>query len=207
MCAAPASMSPLVRIPRPRARTSAAWASLPREHGLRELSMGTSQDYRVAAEEGATYVRVGSTIFGWLANCSEQDRLPTAVTFRVAMGFADVRNKTLVYFGIAEEEEWDEDGYLTDEELQRAYAERPNVRRLRRAARAVRTSTTGPTRNRRPAAHERPRRRRHASGAPAASWRREPAVGRRACRRCTSSCRAASTTPSRSPTASRKASR
>jgi pyridoxal phosphate enzyme (YggS family) len=34
------------------------------EHGLRELSMGTSQDYRVAAEEGATYVRVGSTIFG-----------------------------------------------------------------------------------------------------------------------------------------------
>ena len=33
-------------------------------HGLHELSMGTSQDYRVAAEEGATYVRVGSTIFG-----------------------------------------------------------------------------------------------------------------------------------------------
>ena len=32
-------------------------------HGLRELSMGTSQDYRVAAEEGATYVRLGSTIF------------------------------------------------------------------------------------------------------------------------------------------------
>jgi cell division inhibitor SepF len=46
------------------------------------------------------------------------------------MGFGDVWNKTLVYFGIAEEEDWDEDGYLTDEELQRAYAERPNVRRL-----------------------------------------------------------------------------
>jgi cell division inhibitor SepF len=46
------------------------------------------------------------------------------------MGFGDVWNRTLVYFGIAEEEEWDEDGYLTDEELQRAYAERPNVRRL-----------------------------------------------------------------------------
>jgi cell division inhibitor SepF len=54
------------------------------------------------------------------------------------MGFADVWNKTLVYFGIAEEEEWDEDGYLTDEELQRVYAERPNVRRLapRRARRS-----------------------------------------------------------------------
>jgi PLP dependent protein len=32
--------------------------------GLSELSMGTSQDYRVAAEEGATIVRVGSILFG-----------------------------------------------------------------------------------------------------------------------------------------------
>ena len=32
-------------------------------HGLRELSMGTSQDYRVAAEEGATYIRVGSVLW------------------------------------------------------------------------------------------------------------------------------------------------
>jgi cell division inhibitor SepF len=45
------------------------------------------------------------------------------------MGFADVWNKTLVYFGIAEEEDWDED-YVTDEDIQRSYAERPNVRRL-----------------------------------------------------------------------------
>jgi PLP dependent protein len=37
---------------------------LAEEHGLQELSMGTSQDYQVAVEEGATYVRVGSTIFG-----------------------------------------------------------------------------------------------------------------------------------------------
>jgi pyridoxal phosphate enzyme (YggS family) len=34
------------------------------EHSLQELSMGTSQDYRVAAEEGATLVRVGSVVFG-----------------------------------------------------------------------------------------------------------------------------------------------
>jgi cell division inhibitor SepF len=47
------------------------------------------------------------------------------------MAFADVWNRTLVYFGIAEEEdEWDEDGYLTNEELERSYGERPNVRRL-----------------------------------------------------------------------------
>jgi pyridoxal phosphate enzyme (YggS family) len=36
---------------------------LAREHGLHHLSMGTSQDYRVAAEEGATIVRVGSILY------------------------------------------------------------------------------------------------------------------------------------------------
>ena len=47
------------------------------------------------------------------------------------MSFSDVWNRTLVYFGIAEEEdEWDEDGYLTEEDLERTYSERPNVRRL-----------------------------------------------------------------------------
>jgi pyridoxal phosphate enzyme (YggS family) len=38
-------------------------AALAREHGLAELSMGTSQDWAVAVEEGATLVRVGSTLF------------------------------------------------------------------------------------------------------------------------------------------------
>ena len=33
------------------------------EHGLTDLSMGTTQDYAVAAEEGATMVRVGSVLF------------------------------------------------------------------------------------------------------------------------------------------------
>jgi PLP dependent protein len=37
---------------------------LAEEHGLRELSMGTSQDYRVAVEEGATYIRIGSVLYG-----------------------------------------------------------------------------------------------------------------------------------------------
>ncbi len=32
-------------------------------HGLHELSMGTSQDWRVAVEEGATLIRIGSTLF------------------------------------------------------------------------------------------------------------------------------------------------
>jgi cell division inhibitor SepF len=48
------------------------------------------------------------------------------------MGFSDVWNRTLVYFGIAEDDEWDEDGYATNEELERSYGarERANVRRL-----------------------------------------------------------------------------
>jgi len=33
------------------------------QYDLPELSMGTSQDYRVAAEEGATLVRVGSVLY------------------------------------------------------------------------------------------------------------------------------------------------
>ena len=47
------------------------------------------------------------------------------------VGLADLWNRTLVYFGIAEED-WDEEGYVTEEELERTYAERPNVRRLPR---------------------------------------------------------------------------
>jgi pyridoxal phosphate enzyme (YggS family) len=42
--------------------------ALAEEHGLAELSMGTSQDYRVAVEEGATYVRIGSTLFAGIAD-------------------------------------------------------------------------------------------------------------------------------------------
>jgi PLP dependent protein len=37
---------------------------LAEEHALPELSMGTSQDYRVAAAEGATLVRVGAVLYG-----------------------------------------------------------------------------------------------------------------------------------------------
>ena len=38
-------------------------AQLARDHGLAQLSMGTSQDWRIAVEEGATLIRVGSTLF------------------------------------------------------------------------------------------------------------------------------------------------
>ncbi len=54
------------------------------------------------------------------------------------MGVGDVWNRALVYFGIVEEDEyWDDEAFDAEEELDRGYRERPNVRRLaprRRAA-------------------------------------------------------------------------
>ncbi|HSI79905.1 MAG TPA: YggS family pyridoxal phosphate enzyme [Solirubrobacterales bacterium] len=38
-------------------------AELAAAHGLRRLSMGTSQDWTVAVEEGATIIRLGSTLY------------------------------------------------------------------------------------------------------------------------------------------------
>ena len=50
------------------------------------------------------------------------------------MGLGDVWNRTLVYFGIAEDEEWEEELTTTSEELDRDYRrrDRANVRRLPR---------------------------------------------------------------------------
>jgi PLP dependent protein len=45
-------------------RWFAALRELAAEHGLRHLSMGTTQDFEVAVEEGATIVRLGSVLFG-----------------------------------------------------------------------------------------------------------------------------------------------
>jgi cell division inhibitor SepF len=55
------------------------------------------------------------------------------------MGFADAWNRTLVYFGIAEEEDWDDDAYVTEEaeRAERTHTERPNVRRLTPRRRAT----------------------------------------------------------------------
>ena len=48
------------------------------------------------------------------------------------MALGELWNRTLVYFGIAEEDEYweDEDGYAAEESLELSYRERPNVRRL-----------------------------------------------------------------------------
>jgi len=58
------TMPPFATDPEGSRRYFRRLRELASEHGLEELSMGTSQDYRVAVDEGATYVRVGEVLFG-----------------------------------------------------------------------------------------------------------------------------------------------
>jgi uncharacterized pyridoxal phosphate-containing UPF0001 family protein len=58
------TMPPFAEDPEASRRHFARLAELAAEHGLKRLSMGTSQDYEVAAQEGATIVRLGSVLYG-----------------------------------------------------------------------------------------------------------------------------------------------
>jgi PLP dependent protein len=57
------TMPPFVERAEDSRRHFARLAELAGEHGLARLSMGTTQDYAVAAEEGATIVRLGSVLY------------------------------------------------------------------------------------------------------------------------------------------------
>jgi PLP dependent protein len=57
------TMPPFVEDPEDSRRHFARLAELAAEHGLERLSMGTSQDYEVAVQEGATIVRLGSVLY------------------------------------------------------------------------------------------------------------------------------------------------
>ena len=57
------TMPPLATDPERNRRHFAALRELAAANGLSELSMGTSQDYAVAAEEGATIIRLGSLLY------------------------------------------------------------------------------------------------------------------------------------------------
>lgn len=67
-CAVPVAglmtMPPQSGDPERSRRWFAALAELARERGLRELSMGTSQDWQVAVEEGASIIRLGTALYG-----------------------------------------------------------------------------------------------------------------------------------------------
>jgi PLP dependent protein len=57
------TMPPFVERAEDNRRHFARLAELAGEHSLARLSMGTSQDYEVAAQEGATIVRLGSVLY------------------------------------------------------------------------------------------------------------------------------------------------
>lgn len=57
------TMPPLAQDPESARPFFRKLAELAAKHGLGELSMGTSQDYEVAVEEGATLIRIGSVLF------------------------------------------------------------------------------------------------------------------------------------------------
>jgi len=58
-----ATMPPAVGRAEDNRRHFARLAELAADHGLARLSMGTTQDYEVAAAEGATIVRIGSALY------------------------------------------------------------------------------------------------------------------------------------------------
>jgi pyridoxal phosphate enzyme (YggS family) len=57
------TMPPLAAVPEDSRRWFEALRELAAAHSLSELSMGTTQDYEVAVEEGATLVRIGTRLF------------------------------------------------------------------------------------------------------------------------------------------------
>jgi len=57
------TMPPFARDPRESRRWFAQLRELAAARGLPELSMGTSQDFAVAVEEGATIVRIGTRLY------------------------------------------------------------------------------------------------------------------------------------------------
>ena len=57
------TMPPLSTEPEQSRPWFAALRKLAEERGLEHLSMGTSQDYLVAVEEGATIVRIGTNLY------------------------------------------------------------------------------------------------------------------------------------------------
>ena len=58
------TVAPLTSEPDAARPVFRALRQLAEAHGLRGLSMGMTNDYAVAIEEGATVVRVGRAIFG-----------------------------------------------------------------------------------------------------------------------------------------------
>ena len=57
------TMPPFAEDPEQSRPHFARLAELAAEHGLTRLSMGTTQDFEVAVQEGATIVRIGTVLY------------------------------------------------------------------------------------------------------------------------------------------------
>ena len=67
------TMPPLAARPEDNRPHFAALRRLAERHGLPQLSMGTSQDYVVAVQEGATIVRLGTSLYAERAIISSRE--------------------------------------------------------------------------------------------------------------------------------------
>ena len=203
------TMPPLrPRIPRTAGATSRRCASSRDERGLEHLSMGTTQDYVVAVEEGATIVRIGTvalsaggdkTAFRPAKSLASAGKSPArANTHPRSMSLRDSWHRALVYFGLAEEYP---DDYYDDDDARPRRSSRTTTASARTcaacAAAATRSTTSSPTTTRTPRAARAARPRQppdHRSG---------PSATATATCASTWSSPSRSTTPSRSPTSSR----
>ena len=104
------TMPPLAATPEDSRPHFAALRELAERHGLRQLSMGTSQDYVVAVEEGATIVRLGTGLYRVRQRHNHgRETPPFQRTLEPSMAFRDTWHRTLVYFGLAEDEAYEDE--------------------------------------------------------------------------------------------------
>ena len=116
------TMPPLAPPSRSEPPPFAALRELAREHGLRQLSMGTSQDYVVAVEEGPRSCGSARALYRAAARHNHgQGIAENHAKPRTDMAFRDPWHRTLVYFGLAEDDAYEED----DEPYNEPEAEAP----------------------------------------------------------------------------------
>ncbi len=104
------TMPPFSQDPEDSRPHFARLAELAAEHGLTRLSMGTSQDWRVAIEEGATIVRLGTALYrvnpALAGHNSVKESAHLGRNTRLTMALRDTWHRALVYFGLAEDHDY-----------------------------------------------------------------------------------------------------
>ena len=128
------TMPPLAPTPEASRRHFASLRELAAEHGLRELSMGTSQDYLVAVQEGAGRLcDLARACTGPARHNHSRELLSPTETSIPRWPYEIPGTARSCTSGLADDEDYEEDVEPYNEpevEAPGAYRERPNVRRL-----------------------------------------------------------------------------